>query len=187
MRVALYKRVSTVKQTNLNQSVRLLEYAKSKGWDYDEFDEVESSRKSRPIKQHLLSLLRNGKYDAVIVYKLDRWARSSTELILETKELIDKGIAFISVSDNLDFSTASGKLHFQILSAFAEFERSLISERTKEGLRRVKMQGKQLGRPKGSKDKTKRSNKAYLMRELKKRKQADEEKGIFLPTSDYIK
>jgi DNA invertase Pin-like site-specific DNA recombinase len=106
---------------------------------------------------------------------------------LETKELIDKGIAFISVSDNLDFSTASGKLHFQILSAFAEFERSLISERTKEGLRRVKMQGKQLGRPKGSKDKTKRSNKAYLMRELKKRKQADEEKGIFLPTSDYIK
>ena len=187
MRVALYKRVSTIKQTNLNQSVRLVEYAKSKGWDYDEFDEVESSRKSRPIKQHLLSLLRNGKYDAVIVYKLDRWARSSTELILETKELIDKGIAFISVSDNLDFSTASGKLHFQILSAFAEFERSLISERTKEGLRRVKMQGKQLGRPKGSKDKTKRSNKAYLMRELKKRKQADEEKGIFLPTSDYIK
>tara|TARA_B100000795_G_scaffold112181_1_gene82939 strand:- start:117 stop:680 length:564 start_codon:yes stop_codon:yes gene_type:complete len=187
MRVALYKRVSTVKQTNLNQSVRLVEYAKSKGWDYDEFDEVESSRKSRPIKQHLLSLLRNGKYDAVIVYKLDRWARSSTELILETKELIDKGIAFISVSDNLDFSTASGKLHFQILSAFAEFERSLISERTKEGLRRVKMQGKQLGRPKGSKDKIKRSNKAYLMRELKKRKQSDEEKGIFLPTSDYIK
>ena len=49
------------------------------------------------------------------------------------------------------------------------------------------MQGKQLGRPKGSKDKTKRSNKAYLMRELKKRKQSDEEKGIFLPTSDYIK
>jgi DNA invertase Pin-like site-specific DNA recombinase len=118
---------------------------------------------------------------------LDRWARSSTELILEAKELIDKGIAFVSVSDNLDFSTASGKLHFQILSAFAEFERSLISERTKEGIIRAKSQGKTLGRPKGSKDKTKRSNKAYLMRELKKRKQADEEKGIFLPTSDYIK
>ena len=187
MKVALYNRVSTAKQTTENQKIRLVEFANSKGWEYDIFEEVESSRKSRPIKQHLLSLLRNGEYDAVVVYKLDRWARSSTELILETKELIDKGIAFISVSDNLDFSTASGKLHFQILSAFAEFERSLISERTKEGLRRVKMQGKQLGRPKGSKDKTKRSNKAYLMRELKKRKQADEEKGIFLPTSDYIK
>mgnify|MGYP006141545891 FL=1 len=187
MKVALYNRVSTAKQTTENQKIRLVEFANSKGWEYDIFEEVESSRKTRPIKQHLLSLLRNGKYDAVVVYKLDRWARSSTELILETKELIDKGIASISVSDNLDFSTASGKLHFQILSAFAEFERSLISERTKEGLRRVKMQGKQLGRPKGSKDKTKRSNKAYLMRELKKRKQADEEKGIFLPTSDYIK
>ncbi|MDC3306215.1 recombinase family protein [Flavobacteriales bacterium] len=187
MRVALYKRVSTIKQTNINQSVRLVEYAKSKGWDYDEFDEVESSRKSRPIKQKLLSLLRQGEYDAVVIFKLDRWARSSTELILEAKELIDKGIAFISISDNLDFSTASGKLHFQILSAFAEFERSLISERTKEGIIRAKSQGKTLGRPKGSKDKVKRSNKAYLMRELKKRKQSDEEKGIFLPTSDYIK
>ena len=80
MKVALYKRVSTNKQTNLNQSVRLVEYAKSKGWDYDEFDEVESSRNSRPIKQHLLSLLRKGNYDAVVVYKLDRWARSSTEV-----------------------------------------------------------------------------------------------------------
>ena len=187
MRVALYKRVSTNKQTNLNQSVRLVEYAKSKGWDYDEFDEVESSRKTRPIKQHLLSLLRKGVYDAVVVYKLDRWARSLTELILETKELIDKGIAFISVSDNLDFSTASGKLHFQILSAFSEFERSLISERTKEGIIRAKSQGKVLGRPKGSKDRLKRSNKAYLMRELKLRKKADEEKGIFLPSFDYIK
>ena len=71
-------------------------------------------------------------------------------MILETKELIDKGVGFISISDNLDFTTASGKLHFQILSAFAEFERSLISERTKEGLKRAKSQGKQLGRPKGS-------------------------------------
>ena len=100
---------------------------------------------------------------------------------------VDKGIAFISVSDNLDFSTASGKLHFQILSAFSEFERSLISERTKEGIIRAKIQGKVLGRPKGSKDRLKRSNKAYLMRELKLRKKADEEKGIFLSSFDYIK
>ena len=187
MKVALYNRVSTAKQTTENQKIRLVEFANSNGWEYDIFEEVESSRKTRPIKQHLLSLLRSGKYDAVVVYKLDRWARSSTELILEAKELIDRGIAFISYSDNLDFSTASGKLHFQILSAFAEFEKALISERTKEGLRRVKKNGIQLGRPKGSKDKVKRSNKAYIMRELKKRKQSDEEKGIYLPTSDYIK
>ena len=69
-----------------------------------------------------------------MVYKLDRWARSSTELILDTKELIDKGIGFVSISDNIDFSSASGRLYFAILSAFAEFERELIRERTLEGL-----------------------------------------------------
>ena len=187
MKVALYNRVSTAKQTTENQKIRLVEFAASKEWEYDIFEEVESSRKTRPIKQKLLSLLRQGDYDAVVVFKLDRWASSSTELILETKELIDKGIGFISYSDNLDFSTASGKLHFHILSAFAEFERALISERTKEGLRRVKMKGKQLGRPKGSKDKVKRSNKPYIVRELKKRIQADEEKGIISPLTNYIK
>lgn len=65
--------------------------------------------------------------------KLDQYARNTTELILEAKELLDKGIGFISISDNIDFSSASGRLQFQILAAFAEFERSLISERTKEG------------------------------------------------------
>ena len=73
------------------------------------------------------------------------------------------------MSDNLDFTTASGKLQFQILSAFAEFERSLISERTKEGLRRAKLQGKQLGRPKGSKDKKVRKKSGYYVREINKR------------------
>jgi DNA invertase Pin-like site-specific DNA recombinase len=72
---------------------------------------------------------------------------------LDTKELLDKGIGFISLSDNIDFSTASGKFHFLILSAFAEFERELIRERTIEGLRRAKLKGKHAGRPKGSKEK----------------------------------
>ena len=88
---------------------------------------------------------------------------------MEAKELIDKGVGFISLSDNLDFTTASGKLHFQILSAFAEFERALISERTKEGLKRAKSQGKQLGRPKGAKDKKKRSKSGYYVREMQKK------------------
>jgi DNA invertase Pin-like site-specific DNA recombinase len=104
-----------------------------------------------------------------VVYKLDRYARSSTELILETKELIEKGVGFISLSDNLDFTSASGKLHFQILSAFAEFERSLISERTREGLNRVKETGVKLGRPKGSKDSKPRPKSGYYVREMKKR------------------
>ena len=185
-KVALYCRVSTDEQTNENQKIRLLQYATDNNLKFDIFEEKESTRKTRPIKQDLLSRLRSGKYASVIVYKLDRWARSSTELILETKELIDKGVGFISLSEKLDFSTASGKLHFQILSAFAEFERSLISERTKEGIRRAKMQGKQLGRPKGSKDKKKRPNSGYILREAQKRKKKDEAKGKYNSLKEYM-
>jgi DNA invertase Pin-like site-specific DNA recombinase len=136
-----------------NQKLRLLEYAKYNNIDYEIFDEVESTRKTRPVKQILLDKLRNKEFESVVVYKLDRWARSSTELILEIKELIDKNIGFISLTDNIDFTTASGILHFHILSAMAEFERALISECTKEGLRRTKSTGTILGRPVGSKDK----------------------------------
>ena len=166
---ALYCRVSTNLQTTDNQKMRLVQWATDNKYEYELFEETQSTRKTRPIKQLLLQRLRKGEFTAVVVYKLDRYARSSTELILETKELIEKGVGFISLSDNLDFTSASGKLHFQILSAFAEFERSLISERTKEGLNRVKETCVKLGRPKGSKDSKPRPKSGYYVREMKKR------------------
>ena len=184
-KVALYCRVSTTEQNNENQKIRLLQYVTTNNLRFDLFEETESTRKSRPVKQHLLQKLRNKEYKAVVIFKLDRWARSSTELILDTKELIDKGVSFISLSDNLDFSTASGKLHFQILSAFAEFERELIRERTIEGLRRTKSEGTLLGRPKGSKDSKIRPKSGYIRRELKKRKKVDEAKGIYKSIENY--
>ena len=186
MKVALYCRVSTNEQTTENQRIRLIEYAKGNGYEFDIYEETESTRKSRPVKQVLLQKLRAKEYDAVIVYKLDRWARSSTELILDSKELIDKGIGFVSLSDNLDFSTAAGKLHFQILSAFAEFERELIRERTIEGLRRSKLQGKIAGRPKGVKDSKPRRKSGYILRQANNRKKTDELKGIYKPVDGYI-
>ena len=185
-RIALYVRVSTSDQTVENQKIRLIDYAEKNGLNYDIYEETESTRRTRPIKQALLSRLRNHEYDAVVVYKLDRWARSSTELILDTKELLDKGIGFLSLSDNLDFTTATGKLHFQILSAFAEFERELIRERTIEGLRRAKMQGKHAGRPKGSKDTKKRKKSGYILREANKRKMLDEGNGIHKAVEVYL-
>ena len=186
-KVALYCRVSTNKQTNDNQKVRLLQYAIDKNIPFELYEEVESSRKTRPVKQELLNKLRNGQYKSIVVYKLDRYARSSRELILEVQELIDKGIGFISISDNLDFSTATGRLHFQILAAFAEFERSLISDRTKEGLNRTKQQGTILGRPKGSKDSKQRPKSGYIIREAIKRKELDGRVGNNLPLKSYIK
>jgi DNA invertase Pin-like site-specific DNA recombinase len=169
MKTAIYCRVSTHKQTNENQKGRLIAFAEEKGWDYDVFEEVESSRKTRPVKQELLQKLRKGTYEQVVVYKLDRWARSSRELLLEIQELCDKGIGFLSLSDNLDFSTSAGRLHFQILAAFSEFERNLIAERTIEGLARSKMQGNKLGRPFGSKDSKPRPKSGYYLREERKR------------------
>lgn len=185
-KVALYCRVSTTDQDTYNQELRLIEYAKDKNLDYDIFREVESTRKTRPVKQELLNRLRKKDYDAIIVYKLDRYARSSAELILEVKELIDKGVSFISITDNLDFSTASGKLHFQILSAFAEFERELIRERTIEGLRRTKQKGKVLGRPKGSKDKKPRPTSGYIIREAQKRQKSDLNSGLHHDIKSYL-
>jgi len=185
-KIALYCRVSTNKQTNDNQKVRLLQYAKDHNLEYDLFEEVESSRKTRPVKQDLLMRLRNKEYQSIVVYKLDRYARSSRELILEIQELLDKGVGFISISDNLDFGNAVGRLHFQILSAFSEFERNLISERTKEGIARTRAQGTQLGRPKGKKDTKPRPKSGYILREAKKRKKQDEHKGIYRSVETYL-
>ena len=184
--IALYVRVSTINQTTDNQKIRLIEYAQKNDCTFDLFEEIESTRKTRPVKQSLLQKVRQNNYHAVVVYKLDRWARSSTELILDTKEILDKGIGFISISDNLDFSSAAGKLHFQILSAFAEFERELIRERTIEGLNRARRQGKKPGRPVGSKDSKKRRKSGYILREAQKRQKVDVEMGINRPIDMYL-
>jgi len=186
-KVALYLRVSNGHtQTVENQRIRLVEYAQANGYNYDIYEEVESTRRTRPVKQALLEKLRQHEYEKVIIFKLDRWARSSTELILDTKELLDKGIGFVSVSDNLDFSTAAGKLHFQILSAFAEFERELIRERTLEGLRRSRAQGKVPGRPKGRKDSKQRKKSGYILREARKKQQKDFENGLNKSIEVYL-
>ena len=98
-----------------------------------------------------------------------------------------KDIKFISYSDNLDFSTAAGKLHFQILGAFAEFERALISERTKEGIRRARINGKRIGRPLGAKDKSRRRRSGYLLRMARERQKEDQANGQHKALDEYIR
>jgi len=161
VRVALYARVSTSEQTTENQVRRLKSYVAAQGWDdYEIIEEQESTKKTRPKKTDLLRRLRAREFDTVVIWKLDRWARSLSELVLELTELHNSGIVFVSVSDGIDLSSATGRLQFQILGAFAEFERELNSERTKAGLERAKAKGKRLGRPKGSKDIKKRKRRA---------------------------
>lgn len=186
MRVAIYTRVSTTEQTTENQVIRLVDYAKAMGYEYKVFQEVESSRKTRPVKQTVLNALYNKEYDGVLIWKLDRWARSLKELVIEMDNLRNKGIQFISLTDKIDLSTSTGILQFQILSAFAEFERNLIRERTMEGLHRAKEQGKKLGRPFGSKDGKRRKMSGYILRNARIRQRDEEAKGNYKPVEFFI-
>lgn len=147
MKIAIYARVSRADLKQENQTLALVEYAKGRGWDYEVFEEQESTRQTRPIKEQILLKIRKGEFDGVLIYKLDRWARSLQELIMNVKEITDRGKQFIVLTQPFDTSSSSGMLMMQILGAFAEFEREIIRERTLAGLARAKAQGKKLGRP----------------------------------------
>jgi len=162
MKVALYMRVSTKDQNLDMQKNALIEKAKREGWDYALFEEAESTRKTRPVKYQLYQQLLNKEFDAVVVWKIDRWARSTQELSREVTTLYERGVKFISLTDNIDLSNASGMLQFNIISAFAQFERDIISERTKEGLKGKKNVGKR------GKDKKRRRKSGYYRRWINK-------------------
>ena len=145
---ALYIRVSRIDLNPENQRIALESFAQQKGWKYEIFEEKETSRKTRPIKEALMARIRKRDFEGVVVWKLDRWARSSIELNMNMDELISRGIQFISVTQPIDTTTSTGRLQIQILAAFAEFEREIIRERTIAGLERARQKGIKLGRPK---------------------------------------
>ena len=177
IKVAIYTRVSTDEQNNLNQIIALKKYAEERRYDYDIYTDIQSSKKTRPTKNMLLNKIRGGvKYDAVIVWSLDRWARNTIELLGNINELLKLGVNFISYNEDISVKE-SGIEAIRMLASFYAFELKMISERTKLGLERAKQQGKKLGRPFGSKDTKKRSNVNYLIREAVKRRDADEAQG----------
>lgn len=147
MKAAIYCRVSTEEQTVENQKLLLIEYCKRMGWEYEIFEEVESSRKTRPIQWELYNRLLRKEFDGLVIYKFDRWARSTKELIEHMENLISKGVSIYSYMENIDLSTSMGKAMLTIISAFAQLERDIIRERTIAGIKRARAQGKKLGRP----------------------------------------
>src|SRR6202050_1980386 len=110
-------------------------------------DRMTGSKDSRPAAKPLMADARRRKFDAVLVWKLDRFGRSLRHLVNAIAELEALGVSFISFRDNLDLTTPSGRLMFQIIGAMAEFERALIQERVRAGLRNARAKGKRLGRP----------------------------------------
>jgi DNA invertase Pin-like site-specific DNA recombinase len=155
-RVAIYARVSTSngQQDPEMQLRELREYAKHRGLIVigEYVDRMSGSKDSRPALNQLMTDASRRKFDAVLVWKLDRFGRSLRHLVNAIAELEALGVAFISFRDNLDLSTPSGRLMFQIIGAMAEFERALIQERVKAGLRNAKAKGKKLGRPRADVD-----------------------------------
>ena len=163
MHIALYMRVSTQEQHLELQRNALISKAVNEEWDYELFEERESTRKTRPVKYELYQRLLKKEFDGVCVWKIDRWARSTQELSREVTTLYDRGVKFISLTDNIDLTSASGTLQFNIISAFAQFERDIISERTKEGLKHAKNVGKR-----GPDKKRRRRKSGYYNRWSKK-------------------
>ena len=102
---------------------------------------ISGSKDSRPMLNQLMADAPQRRFDAVLVWKLDRFARSLRHLVNALAEFEARGVAFISFRDNVDLSTPSGRLMFQIIGAMAEFERSLIQERVRAGLRNAKAKG----------------------------------------------
>ena len=147
MKVAIYLRVSTQDQNLENQRIPLIDYCKRMNWDYIIFEEKESTRKSRPVQWDLYNKLLRREFDGLVIYKFDRWARSTKELIEHIENLLEKDIKIFSYSESIDLSSSMGKAMLTIMSAFAQLERDLIRERTLAGLARAKAQGKKLGRP----------------------------------------
>jgi len=150
-RIALYARVSTLNNQDPEmQLAELREYAARRGWQIvEEFADqgVSGCKESRPALNRLMSDAYRRRFDAVLVWKIDRFGRSLKHLVNTLAELAALGVAFVSLRDNLDLSTPSGRLMFQIIGAMAEFERSLIRERVRAGLRNARNKGKRLGRP----------------------------------------
>jgi len=150
-RAALYARVSTLDQDPELQLRELRELAIQRGWKASEYIDhgVSGAHFKRPGLDRLLADAQAGKLDLVAVWRLDRLGRSVIDLVRIVLQLHEWKVQFVSQHDaGLDTTTPVGQLVFQILAAFAEFERNLLRERTRAGIARARDRGVTLGRPK---------------------------------------
>jgi DNA invertase Pin-like site-specific DNA recombinase len=152
MKVAIYARVSTSNNGKdpTMQTRELREYAERRGWTVaNEYVDIgiSGTKETRPQLDRLMADAHRRRFDAVVVWKFDRFARSVSHLLRALESFKAQGIEFVSFSEQLDTSTPAGKLVFTVLGAVAELERSLIVERVKAGLRNARAKGKKLGRP----------------------------------------
>lgn len=144
MKAAIYSRISTQDQ-NLDKQISICqEFCNSKGFEIvDTYkDVISGSKESRPELNRLLEDMRHYKFRIIVTTKLDRIGRSLKHILSLFDEFKAKGVEFAAVTQNIDTSSPAGRFQMQMLGAFAEFERELIRERTREGLKKAKNVGK---------------------------------------------
>jgi DNA invertase Pin-like site-specific DNA recombinase len=149
-RVAIYARVSTVdkRQDPETQLLALREYAARRGFRLvgEYIDYASGTREDRPQYRTLLEAARKRQMDVVLVWRYDRFARSTQALVQALKAFHSLGVDFISYQENIDTTTPQGEMIFTVMAALAQFESALISERVKAGMARAKAQGKRISR-----------------------------------------
>lgn len=151
MTAAIYTRVSTQEQSDAMQTTELREWVQRMGWTAVEYsDKTSGTKAKRPGLDQLMADARARKFDVVIVYKLDRFARSLQHLITNIQALDSFGIRFVCVTQGIDTdkNNPASRLMLHILGAVAEFERGIIVERVKSGVAEAKRRGKHCGRSK---------------------------------------
>ncbi len=175
-RVAIYARVSTSEQSTESQLLDLRHYTQERGWHlYQEYCDngVSGTKDSRPELNKLMNSAKKRKFDTVLVWRFDRFARSTKHLVLALEEFKSLGIQFVSYQENVDTGSPLGNAIFTIIGAMAQLERDIIVERVKAGLRRAKNRGKRLGRPEGTAQDVKRiirlKNEGLSLRQTAKR------------------
>src|ERR1700758_5004156 len=149
VRAALYARVSTQDQQTLPMQNRAMrEYAARRGWTIAmQVKEVGSGATQRHLRDKLLEAARRREIDVVLVWRLDRWGRSVTDLLATLQELEHLAVGFVSLTEALDLTTPAGRAMAGLLAVFAEFEREILRERVRAGLAHARQNGKKLGRP----------------------------------------
>ena len=157
-KVAIYARVSTDEQSTDAQLRDLRQYAVSRNWnDVREFiDEgVSGSKDSRPAWNSLWDALQKGRVNVLLVHALDRLGRSLPHLVKIISTCVERGITLVSFRENIDLSTSTGRMIVGIFSVLAEYERQIIIDRTRSGMRAAKARGSQIGQKRRHFDKQK--------------------------------
>jgi DNA invertase Pin-like site-specific DNA recombinase len=130
------------------QSRAMREYAARRGWTIAiQVKEVGSGASQRQLREKLIEAARRREVDVVLVWRLDRWGRSVTDLLATLQELEHLGVGFVSLTEALDLTTPAGRAMAALLAVFAEFEREVLRERVRAGLAHARQNGKRLGRP----------------------------------------